>query len=125
MRRILHFLLPLVVLTAALLVGDGTGAREAQASWAVYVYMCGSDLESEGGYATANLDALRSIPLPENVKFIIQTGGAKKWHTQGVPNKELGRYVYDSTGFHEVQRLQVMLLLHHAERTKMLSERSL
>ena len=104
MKRVLRLLLPLVVLTAAVL-GGCAQIGAAQDSWAVYVYMCGSDLESENGSATDNLDALRTVSLPENVKFVIQTGGAKKWHTEGIPAKELGRYIYDSTGFHEAERL--------------------
>ncbi len=105
MRKALRYLLFFVVLTGVLLEGcAGIGA--AQDKWAVYIYMCGSDLESEDGLATENLNALKSVPLPENVKFIIQTGGAKKWNTQGISAKELGRYVYDSTGFHEVERLK-------------------
>ena len=105
MGRVLRLLLPLLVLTAVLL-GGCAGIGAAQESWAIYIYMCGSDLESEEGFATENLEALRSVPLPENVTFVIQTGGARKWHTQGIPGDALGRYVYDSQGFSEVERLQ-------------------
>lgn len=93
----------------ALIVGVAVwnlpAAFAAGDSWVVSIYMCGSDLESQYGCASINLDALKTVQLPENVKFVIQTGGAKKWQTKGIPNKNIARYVYDNTGFHEVDRL--------------------
>lgn len=40
-------------------------------SWAVYWYLCGSDLESDGGAATSDLAKLLNVQLPENVQVII------------------------------------------------------
>ena len=104
LNKCLRFLLA-VVFAAILLLGQSSFALAAEDGWTVYVYMCGSDLESDGGYATANLEALKSVPLPKDVKFVIQTGGAKKWQSKDIPAKELGRYIYDNSGFHEVERL--------------------
>ena len=53
---------------------DAPGA--ADGSWAVYWYLCGSDLESEGGFATSDLSELMEVELPENVTVVIETGGA-------------------------------------------------
>ena len=64
MKRVLRFLLPIFVMMG-LLLGGCTGIGSAQDSWAVYIYMCGSDLETSKGFATGNLDAMRSVPLPE------------------------------------------------------------
>ena len=93
-------------LAAGMLIGCMQQPATAQDSWAVYVYMCGSDLESMYGAATFNLNALRSVQLPENVKFFIQTGGAKKWHTGEISSDALGRYVYDQNGFREIAKLE-------------------
>ena len=38
-------------------------------SWAVYWYLCGSDLETNGGFATTDLEEMLQVDLPENVKF--------------------------------------------------------
>lgn len=95
----------LLVLIVGVVVCNLPAALAAGDSWVVYMYMCGSDLESKYGHASNNLDALKTVKLPENVKFVIQTGGAKKWRTKGIPNKNIARYVYDNTGFHEVDRL--------------------
>ena len=93
-----------VFLTAGLLLGSVAQAAEPE-TWAVYWYICGSDLESGLKRASENIRELCSVQLPENVKVIIQTGGAKQWHFEGIPSDALGRYIYDSTGFHEIERL--------------------
>ena len=93
-----------VFLTAGLLLGSVAQAAEPE-TWAVYWYICGSDLESNLKRASENIRELCSVQLPENVKVIIQTGGAKQWHFEGIPSDALGRYIYDSTGFHEIERL--------------------
>lgn len=98
-------LLVFVVFVAACLILSGVSRTAAQETWSIYWYVCGSNLESDGKHATENIEELCTVALPENVKVIIQTGGAKKWHTKGIPSDSLGRYVYDSTGFHEVERL--------------------
>ena len=52
------------------------GADPAQ--WTVAIYMCGSDLESKWGAATADLTELMAHPLPSGVNVVIQTGGANE-----------------------------------------------
>lgn len=42
----------------------------------VFVYMCGSDLESENGLASGDIKEMIAGSQSENVKFVIQTGGA-------------------------------------------------
>ncbi|MBU5435527.1 clostripain-related cysteine peptidase [Pseudoflavonifractor sp. MSJ-37] len=82
--------------------GDDAGtpsASEGEAgSWAVYWYLCGSDLESNGGFATSDLSELLEVELPENVKVVIETGGAQTWNNDVVDASKLQRYVYDSEG---------------------------
>lgn len=68
-------------------------------SWAVYWYLCGSDLESEGGFATGDLSELLEVELPENVTVVIQTGGAAQWQNDVVEADKLQRFVYNSEGF--------------------------
>ena len=48
-------------------------------SWAVYWYLCGSDLESENGAATADLMEMLEVELPENVAKVraVNAGGTK------------------------------------------------
>ncbi|MFR6378638.1 MAG: hypothetical protein ACLUNZ_01165 [Evtepia sp.] len=54
-------------------------APAGDGSWAVYWYLCGSDLETNYGCATTDLNELLEVQLPENVTVVIETGGAAEW----------------------------------------------
>ena len=47
--------------------GENVQGDRTEGTWAVYVYMCGSDLESEGGFATDDLMEMTLADLPDNV----------------------------------------------------------
>ena len=61
-------------------------------TWSIYLYLCGSNLETKMGAAGHNLDEILSSEIPENVNVVIQTGGAKKWRSHDIPNDSLCRY---------------------------------
>ncbi len=94
-----------------------------KAEWTVLFYMCGSNLESEYGFATENLtdisrcfgrDAFEGIPLEEDdwltklvsilsddkVNVVVETGGCKQWHAQAlgmdISAESLQRWYYES-----------------------------
>ena len=50
----------------------------------VMVYMCGSDLESDGGAATADINEMLYATPTDNVRVILQTGGASEWQNSVV-----------------------------------------
>lgn len=75
-----------------------TMAVAKEGSWAVYWYLCGSDLESGGGFATGDLGELMEAELPENVNVVIETGGACAWQNDLVEADKLQRWVYCSEG---------------------------
>ena len=66
--------------------------------WSIYWYLCGSDLESGGGFASGDLAELMEVSLPENVNVVIQTGGSSEWHNDFVDASKLQRFVYNSEG---------------------------
>ena len=77
-------------ISAALLVGCNSNDHDAPASLAaktttrtVLVYMVGSDLESKGGAATADINEMLKVGSNENLNIVITTGGAEKdgWKT--------------------------------------------
>lgn len=76
----------------------GTKTQAGDGSWVVYWYLCGSDLESGGGFASGDLEELMEVSLPDNVKVVIETGGASEWQNDIVDASKLQRYVYDSEG---------------------------
>lgn len=50
----------------------------------VMLYMCGSDLESELGSATRDLEEILDARLSDQVNVVIETGGALKWQNDMV-----------------------------------------
>lgn len=44
------------------------------------------------GAAGKNIDELLAADIPDNVSFIIQTGGAEKWRSHDIPADSLNRY---------------------------------
>ena len=63
-------------------------------TWAFYWYLCGSNLETNNGYATDDLLEMAKVTLPENVVVVIETGGAKEWQNSLVEADRLQRYLY-------------------------------
>lgn len=59
----------------------------------IFVYMNGSDLESDSGEATADISEMINAKYSDNVNIIIQTMGTKKWSKRyGISSKHSQRY---------------------------------
>lgn len=82
-----------------------TADPEGDGSWAVYWYLCGSDLESGGGFASTDLGEMMEAQLPENVTVVIQTGGSSVWHNDLMDPSKLQRWIYTSQGLSLVEEL--------------------
>ena len=108
MKRILK--LVVVTVLAVLVQGLCLAGTIAQAygindEWLIYWYVCGSDLESDYGVATEDIAELLDANLPPNVKVLIQTGGSRDWQNDAIPKNNIGRYLYDQDGLHELALL--------------------
>lgn len=73
-----------------------TSCERRESSYTLCIYMCGSDLETKRGAAGENISELLSAELPDNTDVIIQTGGAAKWHSYGIPSDGITRYRVES-----------------------------
>lgn len=63
-------------------------------TWTVFVYLCGTDLESSGqGSATSDINQMLEASIDENIKFVIQTGGTYQWMNEAFSEKESQRFV--------------------------------
>lgn len=92
MKKILSFLMTAVLLfSIAGCSGPGTAEKS---DWVVYWYLCGSDLESGGGFASNDLQELMEVTLPDNVRVVIETGGSSQWHNDFADAEKLQRFVY-------------------------------
>jgi len=78
---------------------EATSGELSDGSWAVYWYLCGSDLETNGGFATTDMLEMMEVQLPENVNVVIQTGGANVWQNENVDPSKTQRWLYNSEGF--------------------------
>ena len=61
-------------------------------TWTVFVYLCGTDLESDGGFATSDVQEMLYASTGSNVRFIVQTGGTYYWQNELMPNNNISRY---------------------------------
>lgn len=74
-------------------------------SWTIFVYMCGSDLESYYGLATMDINEMIAANESENVNVIVQTGGARTWRGNSVSSTQLGRYEVKGDKLQLVEKL--------------------
>lgn len=71
--------------TTAPMGDDGT--------WTIFVYMCGTDLESENGMASGDITEMIGGYTDENIKFVVQTGGTNGWSDFEINSGAIQRYV--------------------------------
>jgi hypothetical protein len=64
----------------------------------IMIYMCGTDLESRNGMATADLNEMLQAEIPDKVNIIVETGGAAKWQNNIISNRTNQRYKVTSQG---------------------------
>ncbi len=64
----------------------------------VMVYMCGSDLESNGGMGSYDIQEMVNARLSDKVNVIVYTGGAKKWQNSIVSSSVNQIYKVESGG---------------------------
>ena len=86
MRRRLAFLLALACMFCSVPAMAAEGAMRTT----VLIYMSGSDLESEDGSATADIQEMlrANVPADGSLTVLVQTGGAKQWQLDGHPEKK-------------------------------------
>jgi hypothetical protein len=101
--RVLLFLLIALTLGAAACAApvflpadsapEGSAPAESQkAAYSVFIYVCGSDLESNHGSATRNIQELLDADLGGGINIILQTGGTRKWRDFGISPSNIQRY---------------------------------
>lgn len=99
----------IIGLSLALLFGTLSVPAYAQSDaaddWAIYWYICGSDLESDGAAATADLIELVETELPEGVKVVIEAGGTTEWQNKLFNANKTERYVYDHEDLKKIDSL--------------------
>jgi len=80
-------------------------AEKQQSEWLIYVYLVGSDLETRDADASDDLKEIKKANPGKNVRVLVETGGAKKWH-DNISNSELGRYTIENKKLVKLQSLK-------------------
>lgn len=90
-KALMLLLVTLFVLPAAQLQGLAQGAeQDGYATQTIMVYVIGSDLESEGAQAVADItEMLRARPDQERLNVLVMTGGTKRWTSRVISNNQL------------------------------------
>ncbi len=91
---------------------------EEPAAWTVMIYLCGTDLESEGGMATENLKMIADTVPNEAVNLLIQTGGTKSWQAEDavgidIAEDRLQRWTWDENGFTLMDEKELASMAKH------------
>lgn len=74
-------------------VASGTRAKRTEIlgngrdTVTIMVYMCGTDLESQHGMGTSDLQEMLNAKVGSNVNLIVYTGGCNKWNNNVVSSK--------------------------------------
>ncbi len=68
------------------ILGDGKDV------FTIMVYMCGTDLETDYGMASADMNEMLYANPGENLNIIIETGGTKKWQNSVIESNTNQRY---------------------------------
>ena len=67
-------------------------------SWTIFVYLCGTDLESpmfKGGSATDDIKEMKAATADDRIRFVIQTGGTTFWHNGDMDEDMNQRFVIE------------------------------
>lgn len=69
------------------------------------VYLCGTDLESEYGMGTADLNEMLHATLNDDkVNIIVETGGTRKWNNSVISNTTNQRYRVTENGLEPLEK---------------------
>ncbi len=84
----------------------GSNTSNLSEGWTIFVYMCGTDLESENGMATLDMEEMLSSSSSDKVRFVVQTGGTSSWNNKMVSSKKLQRFVISKGEMTKVDELK-------------------
>ena len=82
--------------------GSKQPANLTKDTWTVFVYICGSNLESQNAAATKDINEMLSAGGSGNVRFVVETGGAKSWRNNTMNARQLGRYLIQNGSIKDV-----------------------
>ena len=71
--------------------------EQAGDDWTIMLYLCGSNLESDYGAASEDIEEVLAVNnQPEDINFLFQTGGTTYWHNSQISANKLCRFHADN-----------------------------
>ncbi len=67
--------------------------------WTILVYMCGTDLETDGANASADLYEAYEADRRDNVNFVFQTGGTYEWYYDDIDATKTQRFIMEEDDY--------------------------
>ncbi len=89
--------------------------------WTICLYVCGTDLEEKGSFATQNILQMIATDIPENVKLLVMTGGTRQWDPEGLGagNTAYKKPSNISTQLYEITDNEMVLVKDYKENMNM------
>lgn len=101
----LFILIIVIIAVVAILVLSPKKEEKSKKERTIMLYMVGSDLESEIGLATVDLDSIDYDKVDnENINIVLIAGGSKEWHNDYIAEDETSIYELTEDGFKKVKK---------------------
>ena len=72
--------------------GDENGGENKKVKHTIMIYAIGSDLETNNKAATLDIQEMMRANYGDDIKIVLQTGGALKWWTNGIEGGKVQRF---------------------------------
>ena len=67
--------------------------RSDDGIWTIFIYLCGTDLETDSGMAVDDMDEMASATHSDKVRFIVETGGTDEWSDTNISDEKIQRFI--------------------------------
>ncbi|MCR4649440.1 MAG: hypothetical protein K5776_10235 [Lachnospiraceae bacterium] len=75
-------------------------------TWTIFVYICGSNLETNDSSASDDIwEMVVGYPC-KNVKFVVETGGAEEWQNDFADADHIGRFLIENNEVKTIENLE-------------------
>ena len=88
MKKLISIILAFILIITVFSGCTNTGGNKKT----VFIYMCGSNLETKQGLAGKNIDEILSANIKNDIKVVIETGGAQTWRSHNIDSTAIQRY---------------------------------
>lgn len=88
----LHVICLTMVLALVCVAFGGCAGKPGGDACSIFIYMCGSNLETKQDLAGKNLNELLEADIPADTRVIVQTGGSTTWRSHDIKSDKLQRY---------------------------------